>query len=405
MTMRDILTQPDTIVTESLSPRFPWRAVILIGVGWMVALMVFQQIAWKRFTLERPDYAYPWTGEMTPGYAASPDTGPWFYARWDSPRYVKIARVGYTEPRLAPHFPLYPVLMRVVYEAVIDPLGLGDWDTGRPHAGMALAGLIVSAGMMLLAILAMAGLAWDWLGPDDTLRAVFYLLIFPTAFYMVQVYSEATYMAVSLGALWFTYRRRWIPAVILIVLATLTRTMGVLLAIPYLTTWVAEWWEGRRPPRRALIGVLLPPLVFAGWALWLDSQGLSMFAAQEDFGREVLTVRSLLIFFGDVIYIFRAANGIHVALDLALTLLAVVLCVAELKRFPGLAMYGVGSVAMGISSGQLVSMNRYALAVVPIYFALTRWGRHPVFDRVWTFISLLWFGLYTVLYVHGFWVG
>jgi hypothetical protein len=68
---------------------------------------------------------------------------------------------------------------------------------------MALAGLIVSGGMSLLAIWAMMVLAWDWFGPDDTIRAIFYLLIFPTAFYMAQVYSEATYMAVSLGALVF----------------------------------------------------------------------------------------------------------------------------------------------------------------------------------------------------------
>jgi hypothetical protein len=379
--------------------------VTLIWLGWYLTLLVIQPIIWARFTLDRPDYAYPWTGDMSPGYADGPDTGPWFYARWDSPRYIQIAREGYVAQKLAPHFPLYPALMRIVYEGLIRPLGLADWDTGEPHAGMALAGLIVSGGMSLLAVWAMMILAWDWFGPDDTIRAVFYLLIFPTAFYMAQVYSEAAYMAVSLGALVFTYRRQWIPAGILIVLATLTRTMGVLLVIPCLFTWFNEWWDGRRPPRWALIGGIVPLLVFLGWMAYLHSHNLSMFAAQEEFGREVLTLRSLLVFLGDVLYIFREPNGIHVALDLALTVIAVVCSVAEFKRFPGLALYGLGSVAMGISSGQLVSMNRYTLAVVPIFFVLIRRGRRPVFDRVWTFISLLWFGLYLVLYVHGFWVG
>ncbi|MBN1200682.1 MAG: hypothetical protein JXJ20_02380 [Anaerolineae bacterium] len=386
-------------------PALPWRALVLIWLGWYVALLVFQQVAWARFTLDRPDYAYPWTGDMTPGYADGPDTGPWFYARWDSPRYVQIAREGYTEQRLAPHFPLYPALMRIVFEALIRPLGLADWDTGEPHAGMALAGLIVSGGMSLVAVLAMAALLWEWATSEDAIRAAFYLLIFPTAFFLAQVYSEATYMAASLAALLFISRRRWLPALVLVLLATMTRTMGVLLVIPYLFTWFNEWWDGRQPPRWPLIGAVLPPVVFAGWAVWLDGQGMSMFAVQEEFGREVLTLRSLLVFLGDVIYIFREPNGIHVALDLALTGLAVSLCLVEIKRFPGMALYGLGSVAMGISSGQLVSMNRYTLAVVPVFFVLARWGRRPIFDKLWTIISLLWFTFYTVLYVHGFWVG
>lgn len=388
--------------TESLAPaqRFPWRALAAIWLGWLVTLLIAQQVIWARFTLDRPDYAYPWTGEMTPGYADGPETGPWFYARWDSPRYVQIAREGYVEERLAPHFPLYPLLMRGVYEIAIRPFGVSDADDG-----LALAGLIVSWGMALAAVLALGALAWDWIGPGAAARAAFYVLIFPTGFYLAQVYSEATYLALSSGALWAIYRRRWALAAGLVVLATLTRTMGVLLAIPYLFTWLSAWWNGRRPPVGALVGVIAPPLIFIAWAGWLDAQGLSIFAAQEDFGREMLSLRALLVFVGDVLYIFREPNGVHVALDLALTVLAAALCLAEIKRFPGLALYGLGSIAMGIGSGQLVSMNRYALAVTPVFFALARWGQRPAFDRVWTFVSLIWFGLYLVLYVHGFWVG
>ncbi len=383
-----------------------WRLVVLIWVGWYLTLILFQQLVWDRFTLERPDYAYPWTGEMSPGYAHGPETGPWFYARWDSPRYVLIAKEGYIQQRLAPHFPVYPVLIRVTYEIISRPLGLGDWVSGgHADAGYVLAGMIVSAILSLVAVLLLYALMWDWFDPDDALRAIFYFLIFPTAMYLPQVYSEAAYMAISLGALLCIYRRRWIPAAGLILLATMTRTMGVLLVIPYAFTWFSEWWNGRRPPRWVLIGVILPPLVFIGWAAWLAARDMSMFTAQENFGREILTLDALLVFLGDVAYIFREPNGIHVALDLALTILAIGLSYHERKTFPGLALYGLGSVAMGISSGQLVSMNRYALSVVPIFFALTRWGRNPAFDKLWTFISLLWFALYTVLFVHGFWLG
>jgi hypothetical protein len=362
--------------------------------------LIAQQILWARFTLDRPDDAYPWTGDMTPGYADSPASGPWFYARWDSPRYVEIAQDGYAEPRLAPHFPVYPLLMRLVDKILVEPLHLTQ---GRD--GYALAGLIVSGIMSLIAVLAMDALASDWLDPESALRAVFYLLIFPTAFYMAQVYSEATYLAFALSVLFFTYRRQWLPASLLITLAALTRTIGILLLIPYSFTWFSEWWNGRQPSRRAWIYTILPLLAFGLWWVWLDAHHLSIIEAQRAQSRELFTWRGLLIFAGDLLYILREPNAIHIVLDLALTGIALAACWIERKRFPGLALYGLGAILLGIGSGQLVSMNRYALAVFPIYFVLARWGQHPAWDKLWTFISLLWFGLYLVLYVHGFWVG
>ena len=83
------MTPPETTLPDR--PR--WRAVAALWLGWYLALILFQPIVWARFTLDRPDYAYPWTGDMTAGYADGPATGPWFYARWDSPRYGERQRI------------------------------------------------------------------------------------------------------------------------------------------------------------------------------------------------------------------------------------------------------------------------------------------------------------------------
>src|SRR5690606_34066295 len=50
------------------------------------------------------------------------------------------------------------------------------------------------------------------------------------------------------------------------------------------------------------------------------------------------------------------------------------------------------------------SISRYVLAAVPVFLVLARAGERPVFGRVWTIVSLLWFALYGVLYVPGFWL-
>ncbi len=342
---------------------------------------------------------------MTPGYASGPDTGPWFYARWDSPRYVSIARSGYSGGDLAAFYPVYPLLIRITYQAVVHPLGLDHRWNNHPDSGYALAGLTVSWSMSLLAVLALDRLARDRLGPEAARRAVFYLLIFPTAFYMAQVYTEATYLALSLGMLVVLDRRRWLPAAILGGIATLTRAVGLLLVIPYLFTWLDDWWNGRRPPRLALLGASVPPLAFWGWDRWLDAHGQSSAAAYRTFGREGFGWRGLFNFLSDAAYIFKEPNAVHVALDLGLFLLAASFCLLALRRWPGLALYGLGTLVLPLSSGQLESMNRYVLAAVPIFLVTAQWGRHPAFDRLWTVGSLLLFAFYTVLYVHGFWVG
>ena len=69
------MTVPETtaFVPRAAAPgRARWRAVVLLWLGWYLALIVFQQVVWARFTLDRPDYAYPWTGDMTAGYAEGP---------------------------------------------------------------------------------------------------------------------------------------------------------------------------------------------------------------------------------------------------------------------------------------------------------------------------------------------
>jgi hypothetical protein len=82
----------------------------------------------------------------------------------------------------------------------------------------------------------------------------------------------------------------------------------------------------------------------------------------------------------------------------------IVLCLVALRREPGLALYGLAAIALPLSSGQLTSMSRYVLAAAPIFLVLARAGQRPVFDRVWTMVSLIGFAFYVVLYVHGFWL-
>lgn len=384
------------------SPKHPsWRRIFALWLGWYILLILFQHMIWARFDLQKPDYGYTWTSEMTTGEVDGPATGGRFHARWDSWRYVEIARHGYQDAEVT-FFPGYPIIMRVMDELALRWI-FADMN---PADRMYLSGMLVSGIMSGIGILLFHQFLLERLGDEAAWRGTFYLLIFPTAMFMAQVYTESTYLAVSLGALLFIYRRQFWYAAPLAIFATITRPTGVLLILPMITVWLDHWWRGLDLPRYYLAAISLPIITFWGFNFLLEGQGLNTFEAQQDFGRHFLQPLALCIFAQQIAWIGTESAGfVHVGLDLLLTLFATYLCIREWKWHPGLALYGLAAVWLPLATGQLVSQNRYVLIVVPIYFVLARWGKNPVFDRLWTIGSLLLFAMYTVLFTQGFWTG
>lgn len=378
------------------------KTILSLWLAWYVMLILFQHLIWARFDLQKPDFGYSWTSELTQGEIDGPDSGPWFHARWDSWRYVEIARHGYSDIKLATFFPGYPILMRVLDDVALRWI----FPNAIPQDRMALSGVLVSALMSGIATVLMFQFLSEHLEMNDALRGSFYLLIFPTAIFMAQLYTESTYLAVSLASLLLTYRKKLWLAGLLAVYATITRPTGVLLFLPMMTVWLDHWWRGKDLPRHTLIPITFPILTFVGFNLWLQGQGMNTFQAQEDFGRYFLHPLALCIFVQQIGWMVTNTAGlVAVGLDLILTLFATALSIREWKWHPGLALYGLAAVWLPLGTGQLVSQNRYVLIVIPMLMVLTRWGRNPVFDRVWTMLSLLLFALYTVLYTQGFWAG
>jgi Gpi18-like mannosyltransferase len=244
-----------------------WLAWVLIVIG-------FQSWATARVSLVYPDRAQAWTEEFTGSgyqeghiYLLEPFMNN--QVAWDSEYYLAIALGGYDNPD-SPHltpvgvqtvvrdhqvsqsgssfsqsislshafFPFYPLMMRIFYYP-LQVLGLNQISTGT------LAGVVVSALGTLLGMLALFDLTRDSLGEEGALRAVFYLIIFPTGFFLIQVYTEGLFVGLAFGCLAMIRRKYWLAAAILGVGATLTRAVGVLLIVPMLMTWMrtAEWMD------------------------------------------------------------------------------------------------------------------------------------------------------------------
>ena len=224
---------------------------------------------------------------------------------FDSEYYLSIAVVGYDDtevPQYTPprgpmvplnyaFMPAYPFAMRIV-AAPAAALGM------EPVTAAAFAGIAVSLVAALVAMLALHRLARPQLGEDGGVRAAFYLLIFPTGFFLAQVYSEAFFLAAAFGALAFLADRRPLPAGLLAIVAVLTRPVGLALVFAIGVALVLVIVRSRRgdssaPSRTewaswafALIG---PVVAYAVWATSAMGQAFEV-VQREYFGRGLLNL-------------------------------------------------------------------------------------------------------------------
>jgi len=142
---------------------------------------------------------------------------PW--AHWDGVWYIKIATGGYADgDGSTAFFPLFPMLLRYI--------------------GLVFSGNLVITGVVI-SLVCYAGCVWllyrlvrsDF---DDEVasRAVVYLAIGPLSFFLQAVYTESLFLVLSLACFVFAREGHWRLAGVMGLLATLTRSTGVLLLVP-----------------------------------------------------------------------------------------------------------------------------------------------------------------------------
>ena len=412
------------------TPRVRRSLLLLVGVWavWAASLLTFQEVVVARLEADRPDRVLGWTARHTTvdrfegrPYLADPALNT--HVSFDSEYYISIAVAGYDDVRVASFdppdgpslsanhafMPLYPFSMRVV-AAPLTWLGMG------PIAAVTLAGVAISLLSTLAAMVALYSLARRHLGEAGGLRAAIYLLIFPTGFFLAQVYTEGLFLALAFGSLALMADRKPIPAGLLAVAAVLTRAVGVALVLPLALGCLQAFLEMRRGGAETPIsrkelaswaGAALAPVVT--YLLWSSS---ALGRAFDTVQRE-LTARGTLNL--DVAWAgwWRAISGwpearsetqVYYALEVAAVVLGVAACGWAMRRWPGPALFGLAAIGIAITSGPAQGMIRYALAAPAIFLLLAHLGRQWIFDRGWTIASVLLMGLLAALFSLDFWV-
>ena len=335
-------------------------------------------------------------------------------AAWDSEYYLSIARHGYEDaaintvevngrsiPLSYAFPPLYPLLMHLL---ALFPGALG---MGSDNA-TALSGVLISALGTLAACLALFHLTDEHAENADKMRVVFLFLVFPSAFFLAQLYSEGLFIGLSFSTLVTSKRGNGLLSGVLAGLAALTRTVGVALAIPLalaaLPALKARDWQ---KAVRLLAAAALPILVFA--ALQLSEWGQLSAAVQGAFyNRTLFNLARMQTDWGEAINSILhgpAAAGAYHLMEMGLTTLAFAASLYWMKRDASLALYSLAILTISLSSGDLQGMYRYALAAPAVFLALGAWGKNWLFERGWTMLSVLLLGFNAWLFAVNFWAG
>jgi hypothetical protein len=273
----------------------------------------------------------------------------------------------------------------------------------------------VSLAAALGAMLALYRLARPRLGEDGGVRAATYLLVFPTGFFLAQVYSEAFFLAASFGALAFLADRRPLPAGLLAVVAVLTRPVGLALVFAIgvaLVLAIVRWRRGEsETPAWAewvswAVALVAPVVAYAVWATSAMGQAFEL-VQREYFGRGLLNLERAwdgwtraLGGFGEAL----PETQVYYGLEVVAVVGAVVACAWAARRWPAATIFGLATLAVSLASGEPQGMVRYVLAVPPIFLGLARIGANPAFDRGWTIASVMLMALLAAIYSVDFWV-
>ena len=362
----------------------------LFLVFWSFMALVINPLPEELDEVLRPYLGEPILDEGSSGLLL----GPW--QRFDTQRYLVIAREGYANKQNSVFPPLYPLAIRTVGKL------FGGGSTANLTAAILIANLACLGYLILL-----HHIVSQEIGAKTATRTLVYLVLFPTGFYLFAPYTEPLFLLLTLGSLWAGKNGRFWLAGTLGFFASLTRLTGWILVVPLAYEVWQKKSEGRRAKseerslayRLSPLAPLLPPLglvSFIAYRWWAGLPPLSQMYQQYWFqttnlpGSDIFRAVNTLFFGGPA----RANELISLSLDFAVLIFLIVTTVLVWQRLG--RTYGLYSLMMLLfillptsELKPIYSFSRYALAFFPAFILLGMAGERPLINRLILYPSLL----------------
>jgi Gpi18-like mannosyltransferase len=189
----------------------------------------------------------------------------------------------------------------------------------------------------------------------EALRACLIFLLFPAAIYLMAVYTESLFAFLSLGAIYYALRKRYLLAGVLTALATLTHINGGFLVILVALILLEE----KERIANVVISFVVGCLGIIGYMayLWVKYHNpFEFIAAQHDHGWLRHSLLSQL--------------GNFSAVDYILAIAIIISIIYWWNRRRSFSIYSIFYLLIPIVGGQFGGYPRYTLMAFPVQFML-----------------------------------
>jgi hypothetical protein len=369
----------------------------LIGLTWLVKLgvLLVGAIAYVSFRN---------------GVIDSPGEILRMWSHWDAPHYLDLVVFGYragdSSALVGPHgyrsiypddlalyivfYPLFPWLATVVNVVIDDPL---------------VSVFVVTT----VASMFVAPLLYRLVRHDEeasvALRAAWFLLIFPTAYFLHIGYTEALFMALVLGSFLAARTERWWLAGALGGLAALARINGLILIPALAAEAFTQWLQNPPGERRLRVEWLAIGLVAAGFGVYLAlnyaiyGSPLEFLRIQHEHWYKSLAspwdaISGAFGWFRSTKPDNRLMYGFMELLFVGIGLAGTIF--AAFRFRPSWFIWMAGNMLLFVSTSFLLSTPRYALTLFPLFVSLAL-----ISARTWVLVLLSAVSLAGLIYFAG----
>jgi len=261
---------------------------------------------------------------------------------------------------------------------------------------------LLSVVLLFFAIVFLFKLTKEFHSEIDPYLPIFFLLIFPTAFFFNIIYTESLFLFLSIACFYYGLKNKFTYAGIFGLLASLTRVTGVLLFIPIF--W--EYLKINNFKLKSLFNInflpvfLIPLGTFCFFLYHYFKFGnfLLFFEIQKNWGRGFFIEKGHLDFFSNPAIV-------NFSLDVFFVIFSLIVTIIVFKKLrTSYGFYMLATVLIPLSTGTLMSIGRYILILFPIYILLAS-IKNQYIKQAWAFISILFLAMHIILIANNYWAG
>lgn len=342
-----------------------WKEVILITASARLILIIITSITSSKTS----NLLHPWV-------------------QWDGPHYLDLAKNWYQEAGQESlwivFYPLYPILIRIFNFLIND---------------FATASIVVSILFSFSASILLFELTLLDFSKRNAILAVWFLNIFPTAYFLQASYTESVFLTLTMLSIYLFRQNRYLGAGCAGALATMTRINGLTL-LPLLFLEI-------KTVGKNIVTLLLIPVGFLIYLLinyltFKDPlyffQPLSLYWNK----KFAWPWEGISSSFANLWYYQDELFYAYIFEFMAIAVIFLAIIFAFFKMRKSYAVYMLINLLLFTSTGFILSTPRYTLILFPIFMALGM-----IKDkRLITLLSLIFLSLlvyFTTLYTQGKW--